>query len=118
MAELDVLRCPRGHASIMATERLWRVVVAHSAEWRETFLRLAAETPEGRSLAPEFHGNILSFNSSKQDRGVLRLIKDLMVRASFSVEHQGCGEIKAYVGDTRVSMSCSCGAEVVRRLTG
>jgi hypothetical protein len=102
----------------MATERLWRVVVAPSAEWRETFLRLAAETPEGRSLAPEFHGNILSFNSSRQDRAALRLIKDLMVQASFSVEHQGCGAIKAYVGDTRVSMSCSCGAEIVRRLTG
>ncbi|HEY7541902.1 MAG TPA: hypothetical protein VIF11_17290 [Methylomirabilota bacterium] len=102
----------------MAIERLWRVVGPHSAPWREAFRRLAAETPEGRRLAPEFHGNILSFNSSKQDRGALRLIKDLMVQASFAVEHQGCGEIKAYVGDTRVSMSCSCGAEIVRRLTG
>jgi hypothetical protein len=100
----------------MATERLWRVVVPHSPEWRETFLRLAAETAEGRGLAPEFHGSILSFNSPKQDRSALRLIKDLMVQASFSVEHQRCGEIKAYVGDTRVSISCSCGAEIVRRL--
>jgi hypothetical protein len=100
----------------MATERLWRAVVPHSSEWRETFLRLAAETAEGRSLALEFHGSILSFNSSKQDRSALRLIKDLMVQTNFSVEHQECGEIKAYVGDTRVSMSCSCGAEIVRRL--
>ena len=99
----------------MATERLWRVVVPHSPEWRETFLRLAEETAEGRSLAPEFHGHMLTFNSSSQDRSA-RLIKDLMVQASFSVEHQGCGEIKAYVGDTRVSISCSCGAEIVRRL--
>jgi hypothetical protein len=109
-----VLRWPLA----MATERLWRVVVPHTPEWRETFLRLAAETAEGRNLAPEFHGNILSFNSSTHDRSALRLIKDLMVQASFSVEHQGCGEIKAYVGDTRVSMSCSCGAEIVRRLKG
>ena len=101
----------------MATERLWRVVVPHSPEWRETFLRLAAETAEGRNLAPEFHGSILSFNSPKQDRSALRLIKDLMVQASFSVEHRECGEIKACVGDTRVSLSCSCGAEIVRRLT-
>jgi hypothetical protein len=100
----------------MTAERLWRVVVPHSPEWRETFLRLAAETADGRSLAPEFHGNILSFNSSTHDRSALRLIKDLMVQANFAVEHQGCGEIKAYVGDTRVSMSCSCGAEIVRRL--
>jgi len=101
----------------MATERLWRVVVPHSPEWRETFLRLAAETAEGRNLAPEVHGSILSFNSPKPDRSALRLIKDLMAQASFSVEHRECGEIKAYVGDTRVSISCSCGAEIVRRLT-
>jgi len=102
----------------MAAKRLWRVVGPHSPEWRETFLRLAAETEEGRSLAPEFHGNIVSFNSSTHDRSALRLIKDLMVQANFSVEHQWCGEIKAYVGDTRVSMSCACGAEIVRRLKG
>jgi hypothetical protein len=100
----------------MALERLWRVVVSHSSEWREAFLRLAAETPEGRRLAPEFHGNILSFNSSRQDRGALRLIKDLMAQASFAVEHLRCGEVKTYVGNTRLSMACSCGAEIVRRL--
>ena len=101
----------------MATERLWRVVVPSLPEWRETFLRLAAETAEGRSLAPEFHGSILSFNSPKQDRSALRLIKDLMVQSEFLCRAPGGGEIKAYVGDTRVSISCSCGAEIVRRLT-
>jgi len=100
-----------------APTRLWRVVVAHSPEWRETFLRLAAETEEGRSLAPAFHGNLLSFNSSAQDRGALRMVRDLMVQTNFSVEHQACGAMKTYVGDTRVSMTCACGAEIVRRLT-
>lgn len=100
----------------MAAARLWRVVVPHSPEWRETFLRLAAETEEGRSLAPTFHGNLLSFSSSPQDRSAHRLVKDLMVQTNFSVEHQGCGAMKTYVGDTRVSMTCSCGAEIVRRL--
>ncbi len=102
----------------MAPARLWRVVVSRSPEWRETFLRLAAETPEGRTLAPTFHGNILSFDSLGKGGSALRLVKDLMVQASFSVEHQACGELKTYVGDTRVSMTCSCGAGIVRKLTG
>ena len=101
----------------MATERLWRVVVPHSSDWRETFLRLAAETEEGRRLAPAFHGNLLSFNASRQDRAALRLIKDLMVQTNFSVEHRDCGEITTYIGETRASMTCSCGAEIVRRRT-
>jgi hypothetical protein len=100
----------------MRPKRLWRVVATHSPEWRETFLRLAAETEEGRSLAPAFDGNLLSFNASPQDRTALRLVKDLMVQTNFSVEHQGCGAMKTYVGDTRVSMMCACGAEIVRRL--
>jgi len=76
----------------MAPARLWRVVVSRSPEWRETFLRLAAETPEGRTLAPTFHGNILSFDSLGKSGSALRLVKDLMVQASFAVEHQACGE--------------------------
>ncbi len=100
----------------MATARLWRVAVQHSPEWRETFLRLASETAEGRALAPAFHGNMLSFNASPQERSALRLVRDLMVQTNFSIEHQGCGQIKIYVGDTRASMTCSCGAEIVRRL--
>ena len=99
----------------MAPRRLWRVVPVHSPEWRETFLRLAAETEEGRSLAPAFDGNLLTFNSSAQERSALRLVKDLMVQTNFSVEHQGCGAMKTYVGNTRVSMTCACGAEIVRR---
>jgi hypothetical protein len=99
----------------MATERLWRVVVPQSPEWRETFLRLAAETEEGRSLAPAFHGNLLSFNASRRDRTAPRLIKDLMVQANFFVEHRDCGGITTYMGDTRASMTCACGAEIVRR---
>jgi hypothetical protein len=99
----------------MATERLWRVVVPQSPEWRETFLRLAAETEEGRSLAPAFDGNLLSFNASQRDRTAPRLIKDLMVQANFFVEHRDCGGIKTYIGDTRASMTCACGAEIVRR---
>ena len=102
----------------MAPTRLWRVVAPQSAEWRETFLRLAAETEEGRSLAPAFDGNLLSFNSSSSDRSAHRLVKDLMVQTNFSVEHQGCGEMKTYVGDTRMSMTCACGAEIVRRIHG
>ena len=101
-----------------APQRLWRPVVPHSPEWRETFLRLAAETPEGRALAPAFDGNILSFDSLGQDHRARRLVKDLMVQANFSVEHQACGEVKSYVGDTRVSMTCSCGAGIVRKVTG
>jgi hypothetical protein len=101
---------------VIAPRRLWRVVPACSPEWRATFLRLAAETEAGRSLAPAFDGNLLTFNSSTQDRGTLRLVKDLMVQTNFSVEHQGCGPIKTYVGHTRVSMTCTCGAEIVRRL--
>ena len=69
-------------------------------------------------LAPAFHGNILSFNAGPQGSNVLRLIKDLMVQATFAVEHQGCGGVKSYVGDTRMSMTCACGAEIVRRLGG
>jgi hypothetical protein len=99
----------------MTTARLWRVVVPHSSEWREAFLRLAAETAEGRALAPAFDGNILSF-SSAQHQSANRLVKDLMVQATFSVEHQACGGIKTYVGDTRISVTCACGAEIVRRL--
>ena len=102
----------------MAPARLWRVVAPQSSEWREAFLRLAAETPEGRTLAPTFHGNILSFDSLGKSGSALRLVKDLMVQASFAVEHQACGELKTYVGDTRVSMTCSCGAGIVRKLTG
>ena len=59
---------------------------------------------------------MLSFNAAPEERNALRLVKDLMVQANFSVEHQACGEIKLYVGDTRASMTCSCGAEIVRRL--
>ena len=103
----------------MAPTRLWRVVAPHSPEWRETFLRLAAATEEGRDLAPAFDGNLLSFNASApQDRGALRLVKDLMVQTNFSVELQACGPMKTYVGDTRMSMTCACGAEIVRRLNG
>jgi hypothetical protein len=100
----------------MTTARLWRVVVPHSSEWREAFLRLATETAEGRALAPAFDGNILSFNASAQQQGANRLVKDLMVQATFSVEHKACGGIKTYVGDTRMSVTCACGAEIVRRL--
>jgi len=102
----------------MAPTRLWRVVAPQSPEWRETFLRLAAETEEGRSLAPAFDGNLLSFNASSPDRSAHRLVKDLMVQTNFSVEHQGCGAMKTYVGDTRMSMTCACGAEIVRRING
>ena len=101
----------------MAPARLWRVVAPQSSEWRETFLRLAAETPEGRTLAPAFEGNILSFESMGQARSAHRLVKDLMVQASFAVEHQACGELKTYVGDTRISMTCSCGAGIVRKIS-
>ena len=100
----------------MATTRLWRVVVAHSPEWRETFLRLAGETEEGRRLAPAFDGNLLSFDASTPDRGAIRLVKDLMVQTNFSVEHLACGGMKTYVGTTRISMTCACGAEIARRL--
>jgi hypothetical protein len=103
---------------VTTPKRLWRVVATHSPEWRAIFLRLAAETEEGRRLAPAFEGNLLSFNASTQDRSALRLVKDLMVQTNFSFEHQGCGEMKTYVGDTRVSMTCACGAEIVRRLNG
>ncbi len=102
----------------MASARLWRGMVSHSPEWREAFLRLAAESPEGRELAPAFDGNILSFDSLGQARRAIRLVKDLMIQTSFSVEHRACGELKTYVGDTRVSMTCSCGAGIVRKLTG
>jgi hypothetical protein len=102
----------------MAPTRLWRVVAPYSPAWRETFLRLAAETEEGRSLAPAFDGTLLSFNSSSRDRNAHRLVKDLMVQTNFSVEHQACGAVKTYVGDTRISMTCPCGAEIVRRLNG
>jgi hypothetical protein len=100
----------------VAPKRLWRVVPVHSPEWREIFLRLAAETEEGRGLAPAFDGNLLTFNAAAQDRGTLRLVKDLMVQTNFSVEHQGCGAMKTYVGATRMSMTCACGAQIVRRL--
>jgi hypothetical protein len=101
----------------MAPIRLWRVIAPQSPEWRETFLRLAAATEEGRGLSPTFDGSLLSFNASApQDRGALRLVKDLMVQTNFSVEHQACGAMKTYVGDTRMSMTCACGAEIVRRL--
>ena len=102
----------------MAPKRLWRVVAPQSREWRETFLRLAAETQEGKSLAPAFDGNLLSFNSSSSDRSTHRLVKDLMIQTNFSVEHQGCGALETYVGDTRMSMTCACGAEIVRRIRG
>jgi len=105
-----------GPAGPTETPRLWRLAGPHPPEWRETFLRLAAETAEGRALAPAFHGNILSFNARPQDAH--RLVKDLMVQATFAVEHQGCGGVKSYVGDTRMSMTCACGAEIVRRLGG
>ena len=102
----------------MAPKRLWRVVASQSPEWRETFLQLAAETDEGKSLAPAFDGNLLSFNSSSSDRSTHRLVRDLMVQTNFSVEHHGCGALKTYVGDTRMSMTCACGAEIVRRIHG
>jgi len=105
-----------GPAGATETPRLWRVAGPHPPEWRATFLRLAAETAEGRALAPAFHGNILSFSAQPQD--ARRLVKDLMVQATFAVEHQGCGGVKSYVGDTRMSMTCACGAEIVRRLGG
>jgi hypothetical protein len=100
------------------TPRLWRISGPHPPEWQEILLRLAAETAEGRMLAPAFHGNILSFNARPQGGTALRLVKDLMVQATFAVEHQGCGGVKSYVGDTRISMTCACGAEIVRRLGG
>lgn len=102
----------------MAPGRLWRLVISPPAEWRETFLRLAADTPEGRTLAPAFDGNILSFDSLGQGRSALRLVKDLIVQANFCVEHQACGGVKTYVGETRVSMTCSCGAGIARKVTG
>lgn len=107
-----------GLAGRTETPRLWRVAGPHPPEWRETFLRLAAETAEGRTLAPAFHGNIVSFNARPQGRDALRLVKDLMVQATFAVEHQGCGGVKSYVGATRMSMMCTCGTEIVRRLSG
>src|SRR5215475_9839303 len=102
----------------MASTRLWRVVAPLSPEWRETFLRLAAATEEGRDLAPAFDGNLLSFNASAPQDRALRLVKDLMVQTNFSFEHQACGAMKTYVGDTRMSMTCACGAEIVRRING
>ena len=107
-----------GPAGPAETPRLWRVAGPHPQEWREAFLRLAAETSEGRTLAPAFHGNIVSFNARPQGGNALRLVKDLMVQATFAVEHHGCGGVKSYVGDTRISMTCACGAEIVRRLSG
>jgi hypothetical protein len=101
-----------------STTRLWRVAVPHSQVWRETFLRLAAATPEGRLLVPAFHGNVLSFNAQPSAREAARLVKDLMVQANFSLEHEGCGEIRIYVGDTRMSMTCTCGVEIARNLNG
>ena len=47
----------------MATARRWRLLPPNPPQWREIFLRLAAETTEGRALAPEFHGNMLTFLS-------------------------------------------------------
>jgi len=107
-----------GPAGPTETPRLWRIAGPHPPEWRETFLRLAAETAEGRMLAPAFHGNLLSFNAQPQGGNALRLVKDLMVQATFAVEHLGCGGGKSYVDDTRISMTCTCGAEIVRRLSG
>jgi len=111
-----VLRCVRSHSPWQQSDS-----GASSFLTPQSGARHSCDSPRKRqkveALAPEFHGSILSFNSPKQDRSALRLIKDLMVQASFSVEHRECGEIKAYVGDTRVSISCSCGAEIVRRLT-
>ena len=37
-----------------------------------------------------------------------------MIRTNFAMEHQTCGGLKTYVGDTRMSMTCSCGAEIIR----
>jgi hypothetical protein len=99
----------------MATARRWRLLPPNPPEWREIFLRLAAETPEGRALAPEFHGNMLTFLSDGPARDGLRLVRDLVIRTNFAMEHQTCGGLKTYVGDTRMSMTCSCGAEIVRR---
>jgi hypothetical protein len=101
-----------------STTRLWRVAVPHSSAWREVFLRLAAATSEGQRLEPAFHGNVLSFNAQPSAREAGRLVKDLMVQANFSLEHEGCGGIKTYVGNTRMSMTCSCGAEIARNLKG
>jgi hypothetical protein len=101
-----------------STTRLWRVAIPHSAVWRKTFLRLAAATPEGQRLAPDFHGNVLSFNAQPSAREAVRLVKDLMVQTNFSLEHEGCGGIRIYVGDTRMSVTCACGAEIARKLPG
>ncbi|MGH7303637.1 MAG: hypothetical protein ACRELZ_10125 [Candidatus Rokuibacteriota bacterium] len=99
----------------MAAARQWRVMLPNPPEWREIFLRLAAETPEGRALAPEFHGSMLTFQSRGRNRDELRLVKDLTIRTNFALEHRACGGLQTYVGDTRMSMTCSCGAEIVRK---
>jgi hypothetical protein len=101
-----------------STARLWRVAVPYSSVWRETFLRLAAATREGQLLAPAFHGNVLSFNAQPSARAAARLVKDLMVQANFSLEHEECGGIRIYAGDTRMSVTCTCGAEIARNLNG
>jgi hypothetical protein len=92
--------------------------VPRSIAWRETFLRLAAATREGQTLAPAFDGNVLSFNAQPSARDAVRLVKDLMVQANFSLEHEGCGGIRTYVGHTRMSMTCACGAEIARKVPG
>jgi hypothetical protein len=101
-----------------STTRLWRVAVPRSRAWHETFLRLAASTPEGHMLSPAFHGNVLSFNAQPSAREAARLVKDLMVQTNFALEHEGCGGITTYVGETRISMTCACGAEIARKLKG